>query len=135
MIFSTFLKLYVIAFVVFLAIDAVWLGLVATKFYQNEIGHLMADKPNYLAAIIFYVLFVIGLVYFIYSGVVDKNLGKTMLTAAIFGFMTYATYDLTNLATLQNWPLKVTIIDLVWGTFLSTAISTLTYVIYHALFS
>ena len=134
MVFSTFLKLYVIAFVVFLVIDAIWLGLVATKFYQKMIGHLMASKPNYVAAIIFYLLFVIGLVYFIYNGVVDKNLSKTLLTGAIFGLMTYATYDLTNLATLKNWPLNVTLIDLAWGTFLSSAISTVTYVIYHALF-
>ena len=134
MVFGIFIKLYIIAFIVFLAVDAVWLGLVATKFYQNQIGHLMADKPNFIAAGIFYLLFIAGLVFFVYQGIVEGNLPKALLAGAIFGFMTYATYDLTNLATLDNWPIKVTVVDLIWGTFLSSSITTLTYLIYHWLF-
>lgn len=134
MVFSTFLKLYLIAFVAFLAIDAIWLGLIATKFYQKEIGHLMADKPNFIAAGVFYLLFIIGLIFFVYTGIVEENFWKALLAAAIFGFMTYATYDLTNLATLENWPIKVTIIDLAWGTFLASSITTITYFVYHGLF-
>lgn len=134
MIFSTFMKLYLIAFIAFLAVDAIWLGLIATKFYQNEIGHLMADKPNFIAAGVFYLLFIGGLIFFVYTGIVEENFGKALRAAAIFGFMTYATYDLTNLATLENWPIKVTIIDLAWGTFLSSAITTITYFVYHGLF-
>ncbi|MDA3932395.1 MAG: DUF2177 family protein [Tenericutes bacterium] len=132
--FGNFMKMYLIALIVFLAIDAVWLGLIATKFYKNNIGHLMADKPNFIAAGVFYLLFIIGVVFFIYNGIVEQNFGKALLAGAIFGFMTYATYDLTNLATLKDWPITVTIVDLLWGTFLSSAMTTVTYFVYHALF-
>ena len=126
-----FLKIYIIAFVVFLAIDALWLGLVAPKFYKAQIGHLMAEKPNFIAAGIFYLLFIVGLVYFIKPGIEAGELGKVVLSAAIFGFMAYATYDLTNLATLKDWPITVTIVDLIWGTFLSSTISLVTYLLYN----
>jgi len=126
-----FFKMYLIAFVVFLAIDALWLGLVAPKFYKSQIGHLMAEKPNFVAAGIFYLLFIVGLVYFIKPGIDAGELGKALLAGAIFGFMAYATYDLTNLATLKDWPITVTIVDLIWGTFLSSTITLLTYLIYH----
>ncbi|MFO7969058.1 MAG: DUF2177 family protein [Bacillota bacterium] len=131
MIFSNFIKMYAIAFVVFLVIDAIWLGLVAKNFYKNNIGHLMADKPNFIAAGVFYLIFIFGVVFFIYQGVVDENLPKALLAGAIFGFMAYATYDLTNLATLKDWPINVTIIDLIWGTFLSSTMTIATYFLYH----
>jgi len=134
MLFSNFMKMYLIAFVVFLLVDAIWLGLIATKFYKNNIGHLMADRPNFVAAGIFYLIFIVGVVFFTYHGIAEQNFGKALLAGAIFGFMTYATYDLTNLATLKDWPITVTIVDLVWGTFLSSVMTTATYFIYHALF-
>ncbi|MDY0010382.1 MAG: DUF2177 family protein [Candidatus Izemoplasmatales bacterium] len=126
-----FLKMYLIAFVVFLAIDALWLGLVAPKFYKAQIGHLMAERPNFIAAGIFYLIFIVGVVYFIKPNIEANELGKAVLGGAIFGFMAYATYDLTNLATLKDWPIMVTIVDLIWGTFLSSTITLLTYLIYH----
>lgn len=129
-----FIKIYIIAFIIFLIVDAIWLGLVATKFYKNTIGHLMADKPNYIAAGIFYLIYIGGIVFFTYQGIVEGNIGKVLLNAAIFGFIAYATYDLTNLATLKDWPIKVTIVDLIWGTSLSTIISMLSYYIYHWIF-
>jgi len=92
---------------------------------------LMAEKPNFIAAGVFYVLFIAGLVYFILTGVEEKELGKVLLTGAIFGFMTYATYDLTNLATLKDWPITVTIVDLIWGTFLSTSVTLISYLVYN----
>lgn len=126
-----FLRMYLIAFVVFLAIDALWLGLVAPKFYKAQIGHLMAERPNFIAAGIFYLIFIVGVVYFIKPNIEAGELGKAVLGGAIFGFMAYATYDLTNLATLKDWPITVTIVDLIWGTFLSSTITLLTYLIYH----
>lgn len=130
-----FLKLYGIAFVVFLAIDAVWLGLVAPKFYKAQIGHLMAEKPNFLAALIFYVLFIVGLVYFVLlPGVQEENFQKVLLSGVLYGFMTYATYDLTNLATLKDWPLLVTGIDLLWGSVLSLSVSVVSYGVYLWIF-
>ena len=129
-----FLKLYGIAFVIFLAIDAVWLGLVAPKFYKAQIGHLMAETPNFIAALVFYLLFIVGLVYFVLLPAVEaESLSKAIVAGVLFGFMTYATYDLTNLATLKDWPITVTIVDLAWGSFLSGSISTLSYLIFNLL--
>jgi uncharacterized membrane protein len=129
-----FIKMYVIAFIVFLLVDAIWLGFIAPKFYKSQIGHLMSEKPNFIAAIIFYLLFIVGLVYFVIKpGIDTSSIGKILLGGFLFGLITYATYDLTNLATLKNWPILVTVVDLAWGSFLSTLISLLTYVIYNAI--
>lgn len=131
-----FVKLYVIAFLVFLIVDAVWLGLVAPNFYKKHIGHLMAESPNFIAALVFYLLFIIGLVFFVIYPAVDRGeLSYAIYAGLLFGFMTYATYDLTNLATLKDWPIIVTVVDLAWGSFLSAVISTVTYWIYFAIWS
>ena len=123
--------MYLIALVFFLIIDLVWLGVIAKNLYQKEIGALLLDNPNWVAAIIFYLLFLVGLVYFVINpAIVNEDFTKLLISAAFFGFITYATYDLTNLATLEGWSIKITIIDLIWGTFLSTAVSVLTYLTY-----
>ncbi len=123
-----FFKLYGIAFVFFLVIDLIWLGLIAKNLYQRQIGPLMSDSVNWAAAIIFYLLFIVGLVYFaILPAVNDGEWLRALALGAFFGFITYATYDLTNLATLKDWPIQITLIDLAWGTFLGASISTLTY--------
>jgi uncharacterized membrane protein len=117
-----FAKLYLITLVVFLVLDAIWLGIVARRLYQAQIGFIMAKQPKWAAAGVFYLLFVVGLVVFCVSpGVRRGSLGQAAWRAALFGLVTYATYDLTNLATLEGWPLAVTVIDLAWGTALSTA--------------
>jgi uncharacterized membrane protein len=113
--------LYILTFLVFLAIDAVWLLVISKNLYSKEIGHLMAEKALLLPALIFYLLFVVGvLVFAVVPGYEAQSLSKTLMLSALFGLMTYATYDLTNLATLKDWPIKVTIIDILWGTSLST---------------
>lgn len=132
--FGNFMKMYLIAFIVFIVVDAIWLGLIATRFYKNNIGHLMADKPNFVAAGVFYLIFIVGVVFFTYNGIVEQDFSKALLAGAIFGFMTYATYDLTNLATLKDWPIIVTVVDLAWGTFLASVMTTATYFLYHAIF-
>ncbi len=130
-----FVKLYLVALVAFLGIDLVWLTVVAQTFYQKQIGHLMAPKPNLLAAGIFYLIFIAGLVAFVITPALEKkSLMHAVLMGAFFGLVTYATYDLTNLATLKNWPILVTVIDLLWGMTLSASIATITYLIadkYH----
>lgn len=129
-----FFKLYLIALVVFLIVDAIWLSTIANKFYSQHLGYIMKAKPNYIAAAIFYLLFIVGLVYFvILPGVNDGNIWKVILSGFLFGFMTYATYDLTNLATIKDWPLIVTIVDLIWGSSLAIVVSVATYYIYNAL--
>lgn len=111
--------LYLGTLVAFLAIDAVWLGLVAPKFYTGQIGHLMAPSPNFLAAGIFYALYVVGILVFAVLPAQEVGPMKALLLGALFGFFAYATYDLTNLSTLKNWPILVTVVDLAWGTFLT----------------
>ena len=132
---AQFFKLYGIAFVLFFMIDLIWLGLIAKNLYQNQIGTLLKTNTNWTAAIIFYLLFIGGLVFFaIQPSISSATLWKAMLYGALFGFITYATYDLTNLATLEGWPIKITIIDLIWGSFLGASTSSLTYVLYHTIF-
>lgn len=119
-----------VTFIVFMGIDLIWLGFVAKNLYAKYLGYLMAPKINWLAALIFYVIFIIGILYFVIApSLVDRNLGQLILRAALFGFITYATYDLTNLATVRDWPITITIIDLIWGTTLSTSVSLISYLI------
>ena len=125
-----FIKLFLIALPVFFIIDMVWLVLVAKKFYQEQIGFLMKPDINWFAAIIFYLLFIAGLLVFVISPAVEKHSWvHALLYGALFGLITYATYDLTNLATLKDWPLLVTVVDLIWGSLLASSISLITYLI------
>lgn len=125
-----FLKLYLIALPVFFIIDMVWLALVAKGFYAKQIGFLMKPDINWAAAIIFYLLFIVGLVQFVITPALEKHSWThALLFGALFGLITYATYDLTNLATLKDWPILVTIVDLIWGAVLAAAVSSITYFI------
>ncbi len=122
-----FLKHYLIALVVFSVIDLVWLVFIARKLYQEKIGHLMADKTNLPAAVLFYLLFIAAMVFFVINPAAERQSVLYALGAgAFFGLATYATYDLTNLATLRNWPVSLTVIDLAWGSFVTAATSALT---------
>ena len=125
-----FFKLYALATPIFFLIDMIWLGVIAKNLYAKHLGYLMTPNINWLAAIIFYLLFIVGLVIFVISpGLASNSIIKTAVLAALFGLVTYATYDLTNLATIKDWPLIITIIDLIWGATLSTLVSVLTFVI------
>jgi uncharacterized membrane protein len=112
------------AFAIFVAVDLIWLGLVAKSFYHRELSALIADKFNLWAAAAFYLLYPIGIVVFAAApaSATGSALHAMGLGAAL-GFFAYATYDLTNLATLRNWPLKLTIVDMLWGTFLTALTS------------
>jgi uncharacterized membrane protein len=125
-----FIKLYIIALPVFLALDMAWLGLVAKNFYAKRIGFLMKTDINWTAAVLFYLLFIIGLVLFVIMPAVGKGSWvHALLFGALFGLIAYATYDLTNLATLKDWPLIVTIVDLAWGAVLAGSVSMVTFFI------
>ena len=125
-----FLKLYCIALPIFFAMDMVWLGVVAKNFYAKHIGYLMKSNVNWAAAILFYLLFIAGLVVFVVVPALDKGLWvRALLLGALFGLITYATYDLTNLATLKDWPFLITVVDLIWGTVLAASVSVATYLV------
>lgn len=125
-----FFKLFLIALPVFFAIDIVWLAFVAKKFYNRHLDHLMRADVNWYAAGIFYMIFLCGLVIFVISPALEKrSFLHALVSGALFGLVTYATYDLTNLATLKDWPILVTIVDLIWGMVLSASVSAITYLI------
>ena len=125
-----FIKLYFITLPIFFAIDMVWLGLIAKKFYREQIGFLMKTNINWLAAIIFYLLFIAGLVFFVISPAVEKKSWlNALFVGALFGLFTYFTYDLTNLATLKDWPLLLSAVDIIWGMGLSASVSLISYFI------
>jgi uncharacterized membrane protein len=127
---SKILLTYAVSIPVFFVIDMIWLGIIAKGFYRNALEPLLAPKINWAAAIIFYFLFLVGiLVFALLPGLEKRSLGHTVVMAALFGFIAYATYDLTNLATLRDWPLMLSIVDMLWGAFLSTSTATITYLI------
>ena len=125
---SSFFKLYGVALITFFAMDLLWLGVVARGFYQTHMGHLMKPSVNWAAAIAFYLVFLVGLVVLvIWPAVERQSLAHAVLLGALFGLVTYAAYDLTNLATLDGFPLKVALVDLVWGSVLCATISAITF--------
>jgi uncharacterized membrane protein len=118
-----YIKLYFATLAAFLVIDLTWLGLVARSFYRKHLGYLMTSSPNWYAAFLFYLLFVGGiLVFVVLPGLKEGSLKITLLRAALFGLVAYATYDLTNLAVVKDWPVIVTVVDLVWGTAMSAVV-------------
>ncbi len=113
---------YLATLVPMLLLDAVWLGLVAKQLYRRYLGELMTNDVNWWAAGIFYLLYAFGIYFFIVQpAVVHGSVLTAVWRGALFGLIAYATYDLTNLATLRNWPLSITLIDLAWGALITGA--------------
>jgi len=116
-----YITCYAASMIVMVALDLLWLGVIAKPLYQQGIGHLMAARPNVPAAVMFYAMFPLGLMVFVLVPHESAaGWSKTVFAAALFGLFTYATYDLTNLATLKDWPVSLSIIDVLWGVFVST---------------
>jgi uncharacterized membrane protein len=119
---SKYVWAYAAVAVTMLLLDLLWLGFVAKPLYQKGIGHLMAEQPQLAAAVAFYVLYALGVMIFVVTpGGINTPWDKTLLLGALFGFFCYATYDLSNLATLRNWPMSLALIDMAWGAALTTA--------------
>lgn len=113
---------YLAVAIAMVALDMLWLGVVAKTMYRHAIGHLMAEQPMIAAAIAFYVLYALGLLVFAVAPLrEDPTRRRTVLKGALFGFFAYATYDLSNLATLRDWPVHLTMIDMAWGVAISAA--------------
>lgn len=122
-------KIYAITFVVFLILDSVWLGVISPGLYQKYIGHLLAEEVNWPAAAIFYLLFIAGLVFFaVKPSLQHDSWKKALKNGAFFGLVCYATYDLTNQATMRDWPIMITVIDLLWGTFICGISSMISFI-------
>ena len=115
---------YLITFLFFLIVDMLWLGVIAKNIYQKYLGGFLTDNVNWTAAVVFYFIFVVGIsIFVIYPSVNNGSVYQAILMGALFGFFTYATYDLTNLATLKGWPLPIVFIDIIWGSVLSAVVS------------
>lgn len=126
---QTFIVLYVISVPIFFLIDMLWLGVVASSFYKNQLGEMM--QVSWTPAVLFYLVYLVGLIIFaVYPGVIENSWKTACLYGALFGFFTYATYEMTNLATLKGWPLAMVPVDILWGTVLGALVATVTYFIY-----
>ena len=111
---------YAVTATVFLLVDMVWLGFAAKAFYRTNIGALLADQINIAAAVIFYLLYIVGILIFAISPALESGAWRTsLIMGSLFGFFAYATYDMTNLATLRDWPVAVAVVDMAWGAFLT----------------
>lgn len=116
---------YALTFVVFFIVDMAWLGFIAKDLYKKYLGGFLSEQVNWTAAVIFYLLFIVGVFIFAIMPSVEKNSVISAVTlGALFGFFTYATYDLTNLATLKGWPITIVFIDIIWGSVLTGIVST-----------
>lgn len=117
---SYWIKLYSLTAVVFLAIDAVWLGVVAKGFYQQHLGHLLREQALLFPALLFYALYVAGvLVFAVLPGLEADSISRTVVLGAFLGLLAYATFDLTCMALFDEFPPVVVVVDLVWGTMLT----------------
>jgi uncharacterized membrane protein len=123
-------KLYLATLPVFFAIDLLWLGVVARGVYQRNLSHLLSPAVNWPAALLFYLIYIAGIILFaVRPALSDQSLATAALWGALFGFFTYMTYDLTNLATLRDWPVSIVLIDVAWGTVLCTLVACGSYLI------
>ncbi len=130
-----FWKIYLTALFVFLVIDVTWLGLIAKNFYRKHMGFLMKSEVDWIPALLLYMLFVAALVLFVINPAIEKESWMhALLFGAFFGLVAYASYDLTNLATIKNWPMVVTLVDIAWGATVSASVSVITYFIVTKIF-
>lgn len=123
-----YISLFGITTFIFFAIDMAWLGGIAKNFYRDKLGFIFTGQVNWTAAFIFYILYILGILYFvILPGFSHHDWKMVLLNGALLGFLCYATYDLTNMATIKQWPLIVVIVDILWGTVLTGSVSVLSF--------
>ena len=126
--------LYFITLAIGLIIDLIWLGLMNSRFYKSQLAGLMSDKVNWLPGILFYLLFIAGLlILVVIPAFNNESWVSAMLLGGLLGMVAYGTYDLTNLASIKNWPVPVTVVDIIWGTVFSATVATISYFIASAI--
>ncbi|UCG13189.1 MAG: DUF2177 family protein [Deltaproteobacteria bacterium] len=117
-------QLYMVTAVFFFAIDILWLGVIAKNFYNRHLAQFFRERVNWAAAAIFYALYILGIMIFaILPGISSASLARTVILGVLYGLFTYATYDLTNLATIKDWPVKIVVVDILWGMMLCGLVS------------
>jgi uncharacterized membrane protein len=119
---------YFIALIVFFAIDMVWLGVISKNYYKQKLGFILSPEPNWAAGIIFYLIYIGGIMFFaINPGLKEMSWQTALINGAVLGALCYATYDLTNMATIAKWPIEIVIIDIIWGMVLTGSVSIITF--------
>ena len=130
MTFFFFVKLYLLTIPIFFLLDIVWLGVVAKGFYRDNLGFILSPEVNWSAAVAFYLIYIIGILYFaVVPALGHASLPMALVRGGLYGFFTYATYDLTNMATIRGWPLKIVIVDVLWGVLLCALVAMLSFVV------
>ena len=129
-----YLILYAITVAIFFAIDILWIGVIAKNLYREKLGFILSDKVNWAAAIIFYLIYIGGIIYFAVAPAIQAHsLSTAIMNGVLLGILCYATYDLTNMATIAKWPIEIVVIDILWGIFLTGSVSTIAYFATNAL--
>ncbi|MEO8628910.1 MAG: DUF2177 family protein [Betaproteobacteria bacterium] len=124
---------YIATLLTFCVLDFIWRGWVAKGFYQSQIGALLLAQPNWVAAVLFYAIFAIGIQIFCVAPALEADaFSKVVISGAVFGFFCYMTYDLRNLATLKGWATSLSMVDILWGTFITSVAASAGYVAAHA---
>ena len=126
---------YFIALLSFFALDMVWLGLISKNYYKQKLGFILSDNPNWAAAVVFYLVYIGGILFFAVNPSLKEARWQTaVLNGALLGALCYATYDLTNMATIAKWPIEIVIIDIIWGMVLTGIVSVVTYLSVEKIF-
>jgi len=125
---SLYLKVYLLTIPVFFAFDILWLGVIAKDFYRNNLGDLFRTNVNWTPAILFYLVYIVGILFFVVFPALEKGSWvRAVVWGGLFGFFTYATYELTNFAIVRGWPLKIVVVDLIWGVVLCSMVSLISF--------
>jgi uncharacterized membrane protein len=128
--FSFYLKLYALTIPIFFVIDILWLGVIAKGFYRRKLSFILSADVNWAAAVIFYLIYIAGILFFAVRPALANNSWRdAVVLGGLFGFFTYATYDLTNLATIKDWPLAIVVVDILWGVCLCSLVAYLSFMI------
>ncbi|MCG6898118.1 MAG: DUF2177 family protein [Thiocapsa sp.] len=123
-------KLYLLTVPVFFSVDLLWLGIIAKGFYRDNLAHHLSATVSWTAALSFYLIYIAGILYFaVAPALAQDSLGRALINGALFGFFTYITYELTNMATLADWPLKVVVVDTLWGVALCASVAAGSFMI------
>lgn len=127
---QTYVVAYLATAIVFFGIDFIWLSTMTSSFYRSRMGEMLVDQPNFVAAALFYLVYVAGVVHLaVMPALSGGSLVTVLVSGAVLGLVAYGTYDMTNLATLKNWSLSLSVVDMAWGTFLTSFAATSGYLI------
>ncbi len=125
-----FVKIYIITIIIFFIVDILWLGVVAKSYYRRQLDGILSQNVNWTAAVLFYLIYIGGIIFFaVRPSIEAQSVAKAALLGALYGLFTYATYDLTNMATIEGWPLQFAVVDIGWGIVLCSSVSSLSYLI------